>query len=101
MWSGEKIMQGEKVIVRAFKGEPLVRLIWEVFPDAISICDQEGYQKLLAGEPWMPIGFPRKDVFRYDAAVVEKLMSAWQVDPSIWDSLSLWTDDDEAKEEHQ
>jgi hypothetical protein len=93
-------MQGEKVIVRAFKGEPLIRLIWEVYPDAIGICDEAGYQKLLRDEPWMPIGFPLRDVFRYDAEIIEKLMQNWQLQPSIWDNLSLWTDDTELQEEH-
>ena len=86
-------MRGDKVIIRAFGGEPLVRLIWNVYPDTIEICNEEGYQKLVTGEPWIPIGFPRKDVFQYDPGVFEKLMREWESNPAVWDSLVVWLDD--------
>ncbi|MGH8071786.1 MAG: hypothetical protein ACRERE_42435 [Candidatus Entotheonellia bacterium] len=94
-------MRGEKVIVRAFGGEPLVRLIWDVYPDAIDICDEGGYQRLLTGESWIPIGFPRRDVFRYDPGVIERLTREWRVNPSVWESLTVWLDDVEVKQEQQ
>jgi len=92
-------MRGDKVIVRAFGGEPLIRLIWNVYPDIIDICDEEGYQRLLAGESWIPIGFPRKDIFQYDPGVVEELMREWRGNPAIWESLSIWLDEDEVNQE--
>jgi hypothetical protein len=92
-------MRGDQVIVRAFEGEPLVRRIWKVHPDAIDICDNNGYQRLLAGEFWMPIGFPRRDVFRYDPEILEKLMAEWRVNPAVWENLTVWADDLELQSE--
>jgi len=97
---GSEKMRGEKVIVRAFDGEPLVRLIWDVAPKTVYICNEEGYQRLLAGEPWMPIGFPRKDVFQYDPAVAERLTMNWRGDPSIWENLAVWVEESTSPKEN-
>jgi hypothetical protein len=83
-------MQGEKVIVRAFEKEPLVRYIWAVFPDVIYICSEEGYQKLMAGEEWRPVGFPREDVFQYDPGNGDALSENWRHDPCFWEHLTRW-----------
>jgi hypothetical protein len=90
---GIEFMHGEKVIVRAFGGEPLVRLTWEMYPAVVYICNDEGYQKLLASEEWMPVGFPREDVFHYDSELIGRLMEKWQDDPSIWQHLKPWQDE--------
>lgn len=92
-------MRGEKVIVRAFDGEPLVRLIWEVSQKAVYICSEEGYQRLLAGEPWLPIGFPKNDVFQYDPVVAERLKQNWHDDPSTWEDVPLWEEGVQLKNE--
>jgi hypothetical protein len=83
-------MRGEKVIVRAFGNEPLVRRIWEVFPDIIYICSEEGYEKLMAGEEWMPVGFHREDVYHYDPTVAAVLLENWRSNPTFWEHLTCW-----------
>lgn len=92
-------MRGERVIVRAFDGEPLIRLIWEVSPTAVYICSEEGYQRLLAGGAWIPGGFPRNDVFRHDATVAKRLITSWQTDPDIWKALTIWGEESMPMEE--
>jgi hypothetical protein len=83
-------MQGEKVIVRAFGGEPLIRLVWEAGPEVVYICTEEGYKKLMAREKWIPLGFPQEDVFSYDPVLVDVLLEQWARDPSLWERLTIW-----------
>jgi hypothetical protein len=92
--NGGNKMRGEQVIVRALGGEPLIRRVWEVFPDAIYICSEEGYEKLIAGDGWMPVGFPREDVFRYDPSMMEALLENWHSDSTVWNRLTLWKEND-------
>jgi hypothetical protein len=87
---GEANMRGEKVIVRAFGGEPLVRIVWAVDSGVVYICHDEGYQKLTAGEAWIPVGFPHEDVFRYDEETLARLLDQWRDNPSIWADLRVW-----------
>lgn len=92
-------MRGDYVIVRAFDGEPLLRVIWRVTPTTIEICDAPGYRKLRSGQRWLPIGFPRSDVFPYDAATLAMLEQDWQnygTHPAVWDGLSPWQETDHA-----
>ena len=60
-------MQGDLVIVRAFRGKPLVRRVWDKVGHGVYITDDAHFKRLLAGEKIsQPVGFPREDVFRYD-----------------------------------
>ena len=86
-------MQGEKVIVRAFGGEPLIRLIWEAGPEVVYICTEEGYKKLLAREVWIPVGFPREDVFSYDPTLVNELLERRPHETSVWERLTIWREE--------
>jgi hypothetical protein len=87
-------MQGETVIVRAFRGRPRVLRIWETTPEAVFVCTEETYQRLASGEDeWLAIGVPREDVFCYDPSVVQELETSWQHDPSIWNRLTPWRED--------
>ncbi|MDP3181823.1 MAG: hypothetical protein Q8M54_03275 [Desulfobaccales bacterium] len=71
-------MRGDLVIVRAFKGVPLVRRVWEEVEHGVYITDDAHLERLLAGEGAIqPIGFPREDVFRFDpeiASVMDDLI---------------------------
>jgi hypothetical protein len=60
-------MRGETVIVRAFKGVPLARQVWDVGERVIYLASGEGLT---------PIGFPKEDVFIYDESLYKRLQSA-------------------------
>jgi len=59
-------MKGDKVNVRAFGNERLVRRVWEVTPDVVLICSEENYMALENGEDGLwPVGILRGDVFNF------------------------------------
>lgn len=60
-------MRGETVIVRAFKGVPLARRVWDIGERVVYITNEEGLT---------PIGFPKEDVFIYDESLYKRLESA-------------------------
>ena len=60
-------MRGSVVVVRAFDGQRLVRRVWDVKGKTVYVCDDQGFERLVAGDPEaMPIGFPAADVFEHD-----------------------------------
>lgn len=71
-------MRGDLVIIRAFRGVPLVRRVWEEVGHGVYITDDIHLEKLMAGEDTVqPVGFPREDVFKFDpelAAVMDDLI---------------------------
>ena len=84
-------MKGETVIVRAFRGRPHIRRVWESTDTTVYVCSEERYQRLLVDEyEWPPTGFPREDVFHFDPNVVDKLMQEWETNPSVWEQLEPW-----------
>ncbi len=80
-------MRGEFVIVRDFRGKALLRRVWSADAKAVYITDDEQFERLLAAqEALLPVGFPRGDVFEYDAQVIESAGSG-----SIeWGRLNQW-----------
>ncbi|MDE3113826.1 MAG: hypothetical protein KGK34_12870 [Chloroflexota bacterium] len=80
-------MRGDTVIVRADEGVPLVRRVWGADEQAVYVTDDATLAKLSAGADGpFPIGFPREDVFRYDAEVAERIgRRGWE-----WSSLSRY-----------
>jgi len=92
-------MIGEKVIVRAFGNEPLVRRVWEVTRDKVYICSDESFERIKAEgyQPdCFPIGFPPENVFRYDEDLFDYLTKNYKT-PSAWDRLTVWHGDKNAK----
>ena len=76
-------MRGDLVIVRAYKGVPLVRRVWEEVEHGVYITDDTNLKRLLAGEDAIqPIGFPREDVFKFDPEI------AVEIDNLDWDRLT-------------
>lgn len=62
--------RGDRVIVRAFGKKALVRRVWEELPGVVYIVTEENYGALIAGATGLwPVGFPRDDVFIYDATM--------------------------------
>lgn len=81
-------MRGDLVIVRAFRGVPLVRRIWEEVEHGIYITDDTYLERLLAGEETIqPIGFPREDVFRYDPTLAKEMDTLYQTGNWDWTKL--------------
>jgi hypothetical protein len=79
-------MRGETVIVRAFGGKPLLKKVWSVGARVVYLLDETDLEKMLAGgESVQPIGFPKEDVFKYDAAMAGILSE------TVWPKLIQWT----------
>lgn len=81
-------MRGDLVIVRAFRGVPLVRRVWEEVERGVYITDDTYFERLLAGEKSIqPIGFPREDVFRYDPDLAKEMDTLYQSGKWDWTKL--------------
>ncbi len=78
-------MKGDKVIVQAFGGEPLIRRVWEVSPEAVFICSEENYHTLARGEEGLwPVGFLKEFVFCYNSEID---LENWRSAPALWGQL--------------
>jgi hypothetical protein len=67
-------MRGERVLVRAFKNQPLVRVVWDVSKRLVYVTDEVQYQRLLAGQAALdPVGIPVEDIFRYRPEIAEQV----------------------------
>lgn len=79
-------MDGERVLVRADRLRPAVLLVVRPGDRVIYLShpDRFGEAKAKAGG----IGFPREDVFRFDADLFARLESQWnregRTSPSLW-----------------
>ena len=78
-------MRGQTIVLRAFRGEPLLRLLWSVSEKAVFIHSQEEFEKRTSGEKSLdPVGFPLEDAFEYDESA-KAMLAAGVVD---WNSLN-------------
>ena len=59
----EDHMRGDKIQIRLYNGELVLRVIWDEMETCVVVTSESNYEKLLRGE-WeaLPIGFPLKDV---------------------------------------
>ena len=81
-------MRGEKVILRAFGGQPLVRVVWEVLDSSVLITDESGLKSLAAACGAMPIGFRFEDVFAFEEELARKLTENYNGGSHLhWDQL--------------
>ncbi len=81
-------MRGDLVIVRAFRGVPLIRRIWEEVEHGVYITDDSHLERLLAGEKTIqPVGFQREDVFRYDPELAKDMDTLCQTAKWDWTKL--------------
>ena len=84
-------MQGDYVIVRAFGGVPLIRRVWEEDERGVYVTDDSHLERLLAGDPEIhpPLaGFPREDVFRYDAKLAASIEHPQRSEGWDWNQLT-------------
>jgi hypothetical protein len=88
-------MRGEKVIIRAFRDVPLIGIVWRTEDQAVLICSEANFQRLINDEEGLwPVGFPRSDVFRYDAVQADMLIKGLENDPAWWEKLSPWSEEE-------
>ncbi len=101
-------MRGERVIVRTADSKLVVRKIWEITHDKIFICSSEMFESFSALEASgmefladaFPIGFPKCDVYHYAPRVADRFADTKVDDPSIWDQLDNWREDERDEEKH-
>ena len=76
------------VIVRAFGDRPLVRRVWYVGKRAVYVTDDKCLRLLAKGkEAPIPIGFPREDVFAYNAQLAKELEMLYKGKGLDWTTL--------------
>jgi hypothetical protein len=82
-------MRGDLVIVRAFRGVPLVRRVWEEVAQGVYITDDTLFERLSKGENTVqPVGFPREDVFKYDPDLAKDMDTLYQAGEWDWTKLA-------------
>ncbi|MGI9107676.1 MAG: hypothetical protein ACR2G4_15670 [Pyrinomonadaceae bacterium] len=70
-------MQGEDILIRAFRGVPLTRKVWDIGERVVYATDAKGLERLSAGlSAPPPIGFPKEDVFKFDERLYKRLQGA-------------------------
>ncbi len=78
-------MKGDLVIVRAFRGVPLIRRIYDEDETTVQITNNTPD----TGNEALPIiGFPREDVFRYDPDLAAALGGLSEKGEWNWDNLT-------------
>lgn len=99
-----RLMKGEHVLVRARGGRPLKRRVWRVSEEKIFVLSPETYKQAEAGIETRAIGFPREDVFRFDAKLLAALHSALG-DPArlqeLWESAIPYEAKTERRASHE
>ena len=84
-------MAGELVIIRDFRGRPLVRRVWMSDQRGVYITDDEGFASLKAGKrDHIPVGFPREDVFEYDPELAVRAQDLYASGAWDWGRLRRW-----------
>lgn len=82
-------MQGDTVLVRAYRGRALILRVWEANAETVYVCSEENYRKMSEGiaAEW-PIGFARKDVFVYQHSATLKSVHGTIQDDAFWKNLT-------------
>lgn len=80
-------MEGDTVVVRAYRGEPKLARVWKIGTGFIFVCSEANYQVLKSGKKGLwPVGVPKEDVFRYNPKQ-DNLLKNWRNDPVLWEHL--------------
>lgn len=80
-------MKGDLVIVRSAGDEPRLLRVWAVTPDVVLVSAPEQFARLQSGlDALAPVGFPKSEVYRYDAALDREVQSG-KVD---WGALARY-----------
>ena len=77
------------VLARAYRGEPLRRVVVEHTDRAASLVNPDALAAFAAGEIG-PAGFPIEDVFEFDDDLYRRLRAQWEAhgrtDDALWRS---------------
>lgn len=74
---------GDRVLLRAFGGQALVRRFVEAGERVAYVTDDEGFAELQSSEPTeRVIGFPWEDVFVFRAGVTDGATVDWSAEKS-------------------
>jgi hypothetical protein len=79
-------MEYPLVLARAYRGEPLRRVLVEQTERAAFLVNPDSLAAFTAGENG-PAGFPIEDVFEFDAEVYSRLRTQWVADSRTDDAL--------------
>jgi hypothetical protein len=74
------IKKGEIVFVRSFGGNPLVRRVWG-FDNKVVFVTDDSIKDVIS------LGFPRKDVFKYDPKLVSSMELFFSKNKWDWNKL--------------
>ncbi len=78
-----------QVIVRAFEGEPLQRVVVSIGERLVYVASPELIPSVTAGNS-EPVGFPKEDVFEFEREVFDTLRAAWAMGHRQPGSPELW-----------
>jgi hypothetical protein len=83
----------DTVIVRAFKGEPLQRVVLDAYDTRVVVAHPDLLDRVKSGES-SPLTVPRTDVFAFDPDAFQRLSSEWRengaTDARSWRGLAPW-----------
>jgi hypothetical protein len=67
-------MRGTIVVARDYKGDALLRRVWERSSKLVYLSEESQFQRLSTGRDALtPVGFPIEDVFFCDTEVVKSM----------------------------
>jgi hypothetical protein len=91
----EKMMAYIDVLARAYRSEPLRRIAIEAGDRVVYLANPEYLMEVEAGES-DPVGYPREDVFEFDADLYMQLREQWEregrTDDTLWRSARLYSE---------
>lgn len=81
------------VIARAYRGEPLKRIVVGTSGNCVYIANPATIDAVESGKS-SPIGFPGEDVFLFNSKAYEALRAEWErrqaTDPELWRGLARY-----------
>ena len=67
-------MRGDRVVVRDFQGNALIRMVWDTYDGVVYVTNEEQFKRLQEGLiALQPIGFPAQDVFKFAPETAKKV----------------------------
>ncbi len=86
-------MRQSIVIVRAFAGEPLKRVVVEANEKRAAVALPETLDRIASGE-MIAISLPRSDLYQFEPIAFERLRAEWEregsTNPQSWRRLKGW-----------